>query len=69
MKDFMQQMAENAEKARYIRALFSPMSERTTCTSDKYPDCLNCALGIALECVHLVKSRNYENNKQKVSEK
>lgn len=58
MKDFMEKMVENAEKARYIRAVFAPMSERTMCTSDKYPDCLDCALGSALGCVHLVKSRD-----------
>lgn len=72
MKDFMQKMVENAEKARFIRVGFSPMSERTMCTSVKYPDCLDCALGSALGCVHFVKSQKFRidvNTKQKVSEK
>lgn len=71
MKDFMQKMFENAEKARYVRAVFSPISERTMCTSTKYPDCLDCALGSALGCVHFVKSQKFridENTKQKVPE-
>lgn len=58
----MQQMAENAEKTQYIRAVFSPISKRTHCTSDKYPDCLDCALGAALECVYYVQFKKPDNH-------